>query len=428
MMLQLTKEYWHNFKRDGLLFEELVGELLQLEYPGLSFIRTKTTYDGSRDWEINVPVLNDLDVQIWFECKYYQENLPAQAIAMTLVMAYAENAKQIVFFSYSPVNREFPKKIGRFSERAGIPVRIYDDISLEQLILQHWNKLDIKKYFPNMPPKNRERTLLGLSGYCEVEKGGKRLSPHREKILPVVQYNDVLTLRFTLLNHDTHQDYSILVWIDDKYDDFFHICEKEPPFKNHPRTLVVRHNELAIFSLRVKLKKFGDKISLPTLRFEWNGKTGFIRSGYVEGQWLAETELIGQSFYDTLAAQDKMMRCAAFTVSLITGHSGVGKSRMTREIALQAQMEGKQAVQIDFDFGQASYISFIRKLVSELEGMPVLPTSKTVQFSRGENWDRDMAVQILYDDDFFRITSDSEINRYLFEKMGQGKVWLILLQ
>ena len=425
-MIQLTKNCWCNFKQDGLLFEELVGDLLRLEYPNLTFVRTKTTYDGSRDWEAKVPMLGDLNAEIWFECKYYRENLPAQAVAMTLVMAYAENAEQIVFFSYSRVNREFPKKVMRFSERSGIPIKIYDDTALEQLILRHWSELDAQKYFPDVVPAGKGCTLYGLSGDCEVEKGGIRLSTRGWKGLPVIRFNDVLTLRYTLFNHDSDQNYSVKIWLDEKSEEFFHICSKTPPLRNHPRMLAVGHNGIAGITLRVKLKKFGSRLPLPTLHYEWSGKSGCIRAGHIEGHWLAETGLIGQAFYDILSEQGKMMRRASFAVSQITGRSGVGKSRLMQEIALQGQLEEKQVLHLDFDFGSTDYLSFVRRIVSELEQMPELPPNSSVRIPNAGESNRDLALRILYDDEYFNALASREVVRYLLARMGHVRMWLIL--
>ena len=121
-MLHLTNIYWNNFKQDGQLFENLTGDLLKFKYPGRSFVKTQTTHDDNRDWEISIPLLDGLTADIWYECKYYKEKLSVKDISMTLIMAYIENVREIVIFSYSPVNREFIKKISRFTERSKIPV------------------------------------------------------------------------------------------------------------------------------------------------------------------------------------------------------------------------------------------------------------------------------------------------------------------
>ena len=147
-MTQLTQPYWNAFQTDGRLFEQLVGDLLRLEYPGHTFRQTKTSHDGSRDWELEIPLLNSTSADIWFECKFHRKRLAADKVAMTLVMAYAEDAKQIVFFSYSSFNRGFEQKIAQFSERSRIPVFLYGDVGLEALIFRisrkswtlHWRK------------------------------------------------------------------------------------------------------------------------------------------------------------------------------------------------------------------------------------------------------------------------------------------------
>ena len=113
-MTQLTQPYWSAFQADGRLFEQLVGDLLNLEYPGYTFHQTKTTHDGNRDWELKVPLLNNISADIWFECKFHRKSLAADKVAMTLVMAYAEDAKQIVFFPILPLIAGLNKKLHNF--------------------------------------------------------------------------------------------------------------------------------------------------------------------------------------------------------------------------------------------------------------------------------------------------------------------------
>ena len=92
-MTRLAKSTWKNFKTDGRLFEELIQEILPLEFPGHVFQRTPHTHDGARDFECGISLLNGAQARTWIECKYRRERLPAHAVSMTMVMALLDNAR-----------------------------------------------------------------------------------------------------------------------------------------------------------------------------------------------------------------------------------------------------------------------------------------------------------------------------------------------
>ena len=47
-MKYLTEKYWTNIKKDGVLFEKLVNNLLCSIYPNQEFFATKQTHDGGK--------------------------------------------------------------------------------------------------------------------------------------------------------------------------------------------------------------------------------------------------------------------------------------------------------------------------------------------------------------------------------------------
>lgn len=426
VVLQLTDECWKEFKQDGLLFEELIGDLLALEYPGKTFRRTQTTHDGSRDWELSMPLLHGLNADIWFECKYRKDNLAADEVAMTLVMAYIEDARQIVFFSYSPVNREFTKKISRFSERSKIPVFIYDDVLLESLILRHWNELNTEYYFPNIKPTMGYCPSGEIAAYCEVYLNGQLISCHNKKILPIVRFNDILMIRITLFNRSSENDRNVTVSIDPMAESNFIICNESFVSANDQKSICVKHNGVKSFPIYLKLRLFGPVIHLPLILLNWKSGQKKISTGAVEGQWLAEAPLIGQIFHDIVFTQNQFMRNHFFTVSQIAGRSGVGKSRLVHEIMAQACVLEKQTYYLDNDLRKTNFFSFVRKLVSDLEGLPEISSKKKLHILETYSQKESIAVQILYNDSYLAHMSIKELSNYLFDLMKKKEVWLVL--
>lgn len=425
-MLQLKKEYWTKFKQDGQLFEQLVGELLSLEYPGKTFHKTQATHDGSRDWELQLPLINGQNIDIWFECKYHQESLAAEDVSMTLVMAYVEDAKQIIFFSYSPVNREFAKKMSRFSERSRIPVFIYDDLELEALILRHWNQLNISDYFIKERPPLEKRSPEQLSVYCEVYQNGHLISCHKRSDFPVVHFNDILTIRITLFNHNSTDEQIATISLPPNVENNFMICNEAFMTSSQKVSVSVSHNSISYYSFHLKMKRFGPSVKLPSITIEWGKERKILYPGTVEGQWLAEAPIIGQVFHDIIFSQSQYMKKNSFTFSQITGRSGIGKSRLIHEIIAQAYILDKKVFYLDNDLKKSDFFRFVRKLVSHLAGLPELPSSKNIRFLGTDNDIHEISAQILYDNEYLSTLSGKELAAYLFMMMKEKKVWLAL--
>ena len=80
-------------KHDGQKFEDLVEDLLKLEYEKISWERTKTTHDGNKDFRGVYA-----EEILWAECKNYKAKIDLKALAATLVMAEIQEINSIFFF------------------------------------------------------------------------------------------------------------------------------------------------------------------------------------------------------------------------------------------------------------------------------------------------------------------------------------------
>ncbi len=89
------------------------------------------------------------NISLWMECKYHKEKISVHDISTTLLMAYLEDAKQLVVFSYSKINKTFLEYMEKYKERTKIDVKVFHDESLEQLIISNINNIDFEEYFPN---------------------------------------------------------------------------------------------------------------------------------------------------------------------------------------------------------------------------------------------------------------------------------------
>jgi hypothetical protein len=143
-MRYLTPEHWQPFMKadgrfDGVKFEKLVATLLPKLYPG-KWHPTKYSWDGKKDFYQQKGA-----ERRWAECKAYSKPISINIISPTLIMAMLDDAQVILLFSHSPINKNAQLYLGQFASLTSRTIRVYDDETLEHLILTH---ADLNKFFP----------------------------------------------------------------------------------------------------------------------------------------------------------------------------------------------------------------------------------------------------------------------------------------
>lgn len=431
----LTEEYWSLFDSDGSQFERLVKALLELEYRGKTFRITPASHDGARDIETEIPLLDGINAEIWAECKYRSKRLPIHQVAMTLVMAYIENARGILFFSYSPVNRTFHSYLSQFKDRSGIAVKVFDDLALESLIFKHKGEDKIQRFFPDFPWE--DETVLGqygeyscLSVNYDVFQNGKKIKCHNQKALPYVSLTDNISLWITVRNRSSRHSITPVISLQNMAENQDFLCLSTKSMgKRSQKELPLPPGEVSGFRLDFRIRRFCGILTLPQITITWKDEKKVLHPGLLQGRWLAEAPLIGQDFYTVLESQRQGMRSSQSIVSQIKGRSGVGKSRLLKEILLQAAAEGKKVFFWDADFQKGSHTIFMQSMISSLEGLPLLQKSgRKGSFLAEEQAParRLIAARLLYQRNALSHCPVQELAKYFAALMGEKEVWIVL--
>ena len=144
---------WHQFTKEfpdapnkGIVFEDLVEELLKVMYRNEKWYRTALSYDGKKDFAY--PDGSETPDLKWAECKNYKERLSLNVISPTLVMGAIDGIKSIIFFSYSELNENAVEGLLRYSQSTGTVIEIFDGLILESLIYRHRKVPSISQFFP----------------------------------------------------------------------------------------------------------------------------------------------------------------------------------------------------------------------------------------------------------------------------------------
>lgn len=141
----------------GILFEDLIENLLREMFPQEHWRRTAQSHDGKRDFVF--PFEEYLPEEKWAECKNYKSNLSINVIAPTLIMGTLEKIGIILIFSYSSLNNNAIDSIIRYVKSEHRKVKIYDGNLLESLICKYHNLPNIAKYFANTDFEKAIETL-----------------------------------------------------------------------------------------------------------------------------------------------------------------------------------------------------------------------------------------------------------------------------
>lgn len=170
-MRHLTQEHWKSFQMpdgrfNGVKFEELVATILPKLYPG-KWRQTQYSWDGKKDF-----YQQSGEERRWAECKAYKDPLSINVVSPTLIMALLEDARVILLFSYSRLNKNARWYLSQFASLTKRTIRVYDDETLEHLILTH---SDVQKFFPTisvpeLPPRHNVTAHARLSQDPDIRR------------------------------------------------------------------------------------------------------------------------------------------------------------------------------------------------------------------------------------------------------------------
>jgi|WetSurMetagenome_2_1015567.scaffolds.fasta_scaffold111537_1 hypothetical protein len=276
-MRYLLPQFWNKFveketgKKDGHLFEKLIGHILELEYGINSWIPTRLTRDGGKDF-----YFYSEEKRLWAECKNYSGKISLNVLSSTLIMAQIHSVDEILIFSYSPLRRPVYEKLFRFIDVSGKIIRIFDDETLESLILHHIDYLQ-PIYFPDFTFEPNQLELIKPTIICSIIKDPllAYAIEDNNKIIPtspsIIDFNTILCLNVSIQNKNIE---ALTLDIECNWENDAHYFEL---LKNKSNKI---HYELAAYSATpfnffFRVVKFKKQVELPSL---WKA---FHKLGYV---------------------------------------------------------------------------------------------------------------------------------------------------
>lgn len=420
-----NKKYWKLFKKDGVLFEELTGQILKAKYPDIEFKHTGGPYDGGKDFEAYI-CNPDKKIEFWAECKYYQSPLPIHNVSMSMTMAVIEKINKIIFFSYSSVNRNFNKYIAKYKQSTDKQVEVYSDCGLEDLIFEVKDEIDFYHFFPDFKEdrhQNSSEQPLQVT-YC-LQKNN---IPKKQSL----QVNDITATELYLTNNSSDTISAHISMNMSKYIDYLSFIDSPPIMIDCKKTIKIAAHTTEMLTFPFRIVNYTEQIVFPSVEIKTSDEKKIVK--YIPQKpsciWLAETELIGTEYIKHLQNCGDLISSSNYMTFLtLTGQSGCGKSRLLTEIKAVCAAQRKKVVEIDADKEILSALRFVRKIVSNLEELPALSNreyKKVCRIIHENGTEKIYALHILYDE-FFNPSEEREIvTEYLYSLLKDKNAYLLL--
>ena len=429
-------------KHDGQKFEDLVEDLLNLEYRNITWERTKTTHDGNKDFRGEYE-----EETLWAECKNYKTKIDLKTLAATLVMAEIQDVNSIFFFCYSEINKSTKTKLNSFAVSTKKNIFFFDGIVLDQLILKYKEEI-LPKYFPALHEDIKEQQILPVlqnpTALCYVEKSPffNGVADFDMQTLPELQnlkFGEVIGIHIIIIN--TNLEKSIKCSIELMFsegENFFEVLnkkEKHGRFRFDNIELPAGATKKTTFYLRLQSRK--SKVSLPQIICKYEKKRiATFTFSTIDTLQTRQTALLGSSY-----VKKKEYLCKAcmnqkkISIIYIYGSSGTGKSRMASECSMAFVSNGYRILKlVNSRHSQHSTYTMLKELIFSLYGFNdelieyVVNNSLEELENYGEGTNRDVLkiIKDIFDNRYALSQIKSSDYTPIYEKMAKGNYFIII--
>ena len=388
----LSEHYWskflikqkdNTFKYNGLAFENLVENLLNLEFDHLDWEKTKTSWDGARDFIGRKNGARD----VWAECKMYKNTLQLNVISKTLIMAINYRINRIIIFSLSKLTPGTIKELANFSSTTVTHVQVFDDELLEGLIIKHIKEKAIKDFFPNV----NEQDLKMIPLKPKIEQFFS--TDIQLDSIQVDHSKDETNPRSNLINIDTPCMFQIIVYPNtiervDVVIDLSKVLNKEKTLgilnkekldidKNHKISKKMSPGEIYSLKIYFAPSQKGPQ-EVPICDVSINNsklKTNVIKFNVTR---LTRPILVGENVIQSLIDfHEKISSNNLIYTAVINGLGGVGKSRFLEECISKLLKENYRICKLDGKGTQCKNINlFAIEILTQLWKLPNPETFK----------------------------------------------------
>lgn len=449
----IDEKYWNQFmeissndssvkRHDGKRFEDLVHKLLERMYNTVSWERTQMTHDGNKDFKGYKD--NEL---YWAECKNYNTKIDLKTLAATLVMAEIENVNAVLFFCYSEINENTKKKLCSFSKSTHKVIYFYDGSVLDQLILKYKENI-LEEFFPEyLNESNVTNGTFKIEPQiaCYLERnpllnGSVTFDMDDLEELQELRIGEIIGVHLVVINRSLFNSLNVSYYLEYKEENnaFYPINADIEELRDKIifQPLTLEPGEMCHKIIYLKFNKYFPIINIPKLIVSANDINQKIFSfGTISAISIHRSAFLGDNY---ISNRDRLKQVCLnkkyFSVALLYGGSGTGKTRMLYECSDIFLGHGYQIINFKTGDSQTSFYSILQELIFALYGFDEMIIEHIIEnnyealdaYNTKKYKEIFKIVQNIYD----KRTALSEISLSefvpIYEKMASGQFLIIL--
>lgn len=401
---------WKKIQGDGLSFENIIKELLKVMFPLEKFKHTKETRDGGKDF---VCITQNTE-SYWAECKNYSDNLALSDVAKTFVMAIAEDIKKVMIFSISPFTEVALQEISLFTDKIQYELKVYDGKALDTLMYKYIDKVNLSNDFKRdfLLTYQPEKDITTFS--CITRNNYLDELPNRHFYI-----GDLVTYNFYFKNNtSTRVNIKYTFSMEQLPDELLLISADNLSGNNF---IELDPGSYIQCSCRFRILNYKKRLRLFDVHYEVNEEIGIIKGKYIECDWIAEVPLLGESREQLQKLKQDSIGNPELSVINLYGHSGVGKSRLMKEILNAYQDNNYKTIFIPVHETRDNGAFLIRKLISVIKNLPYIP-SEDITVNSDE-----LIYQVLYNTKYNILENLDTILQLIYEALyAQRQVVVVI--
>lgn len=348
---------WDEIKSDGKEFENIIEKLLKAMFPLRTYTKTQDTRDGGVDFYC----ISKNNEKLWAECKNYSTNIATSTIAKTLVMAVAEDVKEVIIFSVSELTKIAMEEISRFAMKINFNIRYIDGSLLDKYIIKYQEQLELTI-------DQKQKIISNQNGDLDVIYNIRKKDFLNEKYKSKFYIGDVIEYDLYFKHNELTDKIVTINFNFDKLDPVLRLLTSLPK----EETFIIKSTE--IFHKKILLRVIGyrETTFIPSINYTYDNKSGMIKTQRIDCDWIAEVSLLGQSRVILQDLKNGKIGRKETNFICIEGHSGVGKSRLLNEIKMAYEDLSLKCIHHSFRIEKANSKLFFKKLFSLIKNLPYI--------------------------------------------------------
>jgi tetratricopeptide (TPR) repeat protein len=362
----ISAERWKQLRWED--FEALCYDYFCCCYPDTEIDRTPLSHDGGKDIVLYIkhPALSS---RIWVECKKHSRPIGLEELGKNVVVIANRNIQKLIVVSANRVRRSAKLEMMQFAERHNFRIKFLDAERLEHQLIRY--PAVVRRFFPGLhvdAAEPLEQALLVSTLVSEFETDSSDEQPTLKLRRDNRFYIHVFVENFAQSGRDVRLAFeatnAVLIrprWsampevtvslgaLEDRLVTFYCEALGSASTVELPNLVVTTKDEQGVSS--------ETRHSLDTLQVT------FLRTAPLKGE--ENHRFLGGRLPELLA---DVLEGRGRVIDL-RGASGVGKTRMLREISVRLRRKGFEI--LEFDAREWNDFRLFRRLLADLLGLPL---------------------------------------------------------